>query len=705
MSTNGTSHSLRAAFAPGAPVFVLVFLFALALALRLMVWNWHEFYPLGGDEQEYFNQALILLREHQYVELRLMRPPLYTVFLSAMIYLFDSLVQRLRLIQALIGALAIIPAYGMATTLFGNRRVGLVAALLVAINYTLAAATTELLTETLFMAGLLLFFWLILAGGAAPAGHSAARRTLVAGLSLGALALLRSVALPLLPLGALWLLMRRPPTSRWMPAIMLILGATLVIAPWTIRNYATYGALILIDTTGAENLWLDNDPDGREFVKQQLYALGDDRALRQRLAAERGTRVILDDPARFLDKAWGEAQKFFALQYFDDLRARRAIWVPPAEVWLRVLAGDGLWLLLLIGGTIGWWLGSEANHRTDGARLFGFASPRWLFLPWAFYTLLTALAFHVELRYRLPLYPALLPYAAWLIVGPRTPRHWLKLVGAALSCLALIGITLLHRPYLNETWMLARKHTMLWQADQALEQGRVNNALAAAQSALQLDPESALARVALARAKLLDGDQAGAQANLAAARATLNAHPYAHLLEGALLRRQGALARARVELAYETGSLEDLQNWAWNVFAPIAPPQSALDIGGGLDLGYVRGFYAAEPGGFRWSRAESQIRLASPASAGILHLRMASGRPATAIPPQVAVLIDGAEVGVLQISPQWQTYRLPAPARPAGSVIITLRSNTFNPRDFDPASPDNRNPGIMVDMIELKVGD
>src|SRR5207247_4353365 len=80
----------------------LIVLIILALGLRLLIWRWHAPYPLGGDESEYVNQALTLLRDHRYDELKLMRPPLYTGFLAVCILLFDSLVQRLRLIQEII---------------------------------------------------------------------------------------------------------------------------------------------------------------------------------------------------------------------------------------------------------------------------------------------------------------------------------------------------------------------------------------------------------------------------------------------------------------------------------------------------------------------------------------------------------------------------------------------------------------------------
>jgi 4-amino-4-deoxy-L-arabinose transferase-like glycosyltransferase len=230
--------------------FSIFLLLLLALGLRLLVWRWHRLYGLGGDEREYFEQALTLLREHRYAELNLMRPPLYTGFLAACIYLFDSLVQRLRLIQEIIGALTVVPAYALTRRLFGDRRIALIAGLLVAANYTLAANATELLTETLFVFGLTTLFWLLaeeqrtknkehraMYGDPSVAAQAAQATTQepqitrspthpltrspkcslvyagLAGLNLGALALLRSVALPLLPLGALWLLLRPPTTD------------------------------------------------------------------------------------------------------------------------------------------------------------------------------------------------------------------------------------------------------------------------------------------------------------------------------------------------------------------------------------------------------------------------------------------------------------------------------------------------------------
>lgn len=680
----GSGESVQPDRSGIAHILAIVGLVALALVVRLLVWRWHELYPLGGDEQEYLNQALTLLRTRQYVELRLMRPPLYAIFLAACIVAFDLLIQNLRLVQAVISALTVAPLYLLTLRLFGDRRVAIVAGLLAALNYTLAFTATELLTETLFLCGLTIIFALL------SHSPSASRWTpLLAGVCLGMLALLRSVAVPLLALGAIWLILNAGRRA----AATFVLAAILVIAPWTLRNYLTYNALILIDTTGAENLWLDNDPAGREAVKRQLYALGDDMAARQRLATERGIAVILTNPDHMAAKVWREARFFTALQFFDDMRNRPAIWVPPLQVWLRLILGDGLWLTILLGGAAGLWLAPAR---------------RWTLViaaPWALYVVLTSLIFHVEPRYRLPIYPALIPYAAWGIVrlsAWRAPakRRAPAVVAAAATCAALIAATLAHRPYVSESWMLAQKHVYLWQAERALDKGHAGMARPAVEAALRLDARSALARVLLARADLATGNADAALDQLNAALAAIPDHPYAHLLRGAVYRLQGNERAARRDLRYETASLEDLQRWAWDVFRPIAPPRDYLDIGD-LDLGYVRGFHFAE-NGFRWTTDHAEILLAARSNS-MLELRLSGDRLPGAPLPEVIVRIDGTDAGQMTALPGWQTVQLPLPPGAAddGQILVSIQSATYRPRSIDRTSPDNRPLGVAIDEARI----
>jgi tetratricopeptide (TPR) repeat protein len=256
-----------------------------------------------------------------------------------------------------------------------------------------------------------------------------------------------------------------------------------------------------------------------------------------------------------------------------------------------------MWLLLLLGGAAGMWLfrepvGARAAARGSWFSVLGssLADPRWLFVPWALYTLFTAMLFHTELRYRLPLYPVLLPYAAlalaritrWRAQG--SIRSNVQIIGAMVTVAALVGMTWLHRDYAAESVMLARKHWQLAQAARALSAGDAQGAQLAASAALALDPESALARVALARAALAQGDRPAALAQLDAAIGALRAQPYAHLLKGALLREAGDRASAAAEFAYEASSRDDLQRWSWDAFAsfitiPASVPVGAADLG------------------------------------------------------------------------------------------------------------------------------
>ncbi len=772
----------------------LIMLFSLALALRLLVWRWYEFYPLTGDEQEYLNQALTMLRERRYDELRLMRPPLYGVFLAANIYFFDSLIQNLRLVQAVISAATVVPIYMLTREIsdgrlaistantnhqspIANRQSPFLAALLCALSYTLAANATELLTETLFVFGLAVFFALLLWAGKRLNAEPQSRRdaaefpvsssqpksasdklrntnyglrstthlvtlssghlvTFLAGLVLGLLALTRSAALPLLPLGVLWLLgllslhfwragnhvKLQQLRLRMVPALLVVLGALLVVLPWTARNYATYGALIIIDTTGAENLWLDNNPHpggwegGREEVKAQLYALGNDMAARQRLASQQGLANITGNPQWFANKAWGELLQFFALEHADDMRDRPAIWLPPAQVWTRLILGDGLWLLLLLAGTYGLVRVTSYELRVTSEqtpfiahRSSFIVSVGLLFGLWAAYTLLTTLIFHVELRYRLPLYPVLLPFAALALVGqspqaaagPAEARRWPKVLALLLPAACLL-LTLLHRPYPLLAWQLGWKHWHLAQAEGAAARGDAAATREAARAALANDERSVLARVALARADLLVGNESAAETTLREAIGVLRAHPHPHLLLGDMLRQRGDAENARSELAYERNSLEDMQTWSWNRFR--TPPPPALTLGNGLDLGFIQGFHLVQEGEQgRWTTDSARVRLSLPPGATSLALRLASGRPAGATPVPLAVLVNGQPVGNLQVTPKWADYRLPLPDGLTGDVIaIELRSPTFRPRDLNRASPDSRQLGMQVEQISLQ---
>ena len=258
-------------------------------------------------------------------------------------------------------------------------------------------------------------------------------------------------------------------------------------------------------------------------------------------------------------------------------------------------------------------------------------------------------------------------------------------------------MTLLHRPYLAESVMLARKHWQLAQAGRALDAGDAAAAQAAAGAALALDPDSALARVALARAALAQNDRAGAETQLDAAIAALRAQPYAHLLRGALMREAGDRPGAAAEFAYETSSRDDLQRWSWQAFDSFQTIPASVQIGD-ADLGLIQGFWPPEDGA-RWTHDTAQIRLAGAGTQLVLELN--ANRPAGAPLPQVQVSVNGQVAARLAPTNGWARYTVALPAAANGPLLVALQSDTFRPRAYNRASPDDRDLGVLVRSVAV----
>jgi hypothetical protein len=188
---------------------------------------------------------------------------------------------------------------------------------------------------------------------------------------------------------------------------------------------------------------------------------------------------------------------------------------------------------------------------------------------------------------------------------------------------------------------------------------------------------------------------------LDAAIEALPDHAQSHVLRGDLRRAMGDGQGAQADLASERTSRQDLQHWLWT--RAVTPAPARLDLGGGLDLGFVRGVHAVATGenGIRWTTGHAQVRLAVPKDANELRLRIASGRPPAADPVSIALAADGIALGEFTVGSAWQELRVPLERPPGEQVVIELRTPTFTPRDVDPASPDGRRLGVQLDWIEL----
>ncbi len=159
----------------------------------------------------------------------------------------------IKVVQILVGGFVIVLIAALTTKIAG-RTGGAVAAMLAAIYPPLVWSSGYVFAEPLFSALALGVVWLLHRGG-----DQRGFGTLVAGALAGVAVLTKESMIFFLPLAVLWLLVRR----RLPAAIALLLGASLVLAPWIVRNYGVYGRFVLTAPHGGVTFWTGNNPWAR----------------------------------------------------------------------------------------------------------------------------------------------------------------------------------------------------------------------------------------------------------------------------------------------------------------------------------------------------------------------------------------------------------------------------------------------------------
>jgi 4-amino-4-deoxy-L-arabinose transferase-like glycosyltransferase len=319
------------------------------------------------------------------------------------------------LLQCVIGALVPVLLASFGEVMLG-RAIGRTAGWLAAVHPLLVALCAYLLTETLFVA-LLLLALLLTAQWVRRPGPA---RALGAGIVWGLANLARPTAL-LLPLALMawaWAPMGRTITGRERTRQMalLVLAMALTIAPWTLRNAVVFRAFVPVAARGGGALLAGNNPDAWYDARLKGGAANDlwDRMVRNEF---RG----LSEP-----QAQAVAQK----AALDFIRAHARDWPAAALAKLK-----RFWRLSAEGGGTGVWQrpGSPLTailSRLDPlllwslaifpAALWGLAvslfDPRrgfhslclWVIL----YFCLLAVVFFGSLRMRAPVEPLVALYAA-----------------------------------------------------------------------------------------------------------------------------------------------------------------------------------------------------------------------------------------------------------------------------------------------------
>jgi hypothetical protein len=237
---------------------------------------------------------------------------LYTLYLVAIYYLFGYIPLAARIIQAVLAGIFMpLLLFRLGNRVFGPV-VGLVAAAIGAIYIYFFYYAASLMTETLFILGILWSFDIAL--GIRYSETPRTSQWILLGLAMLMTTLTRQTFLPIIGLIGLWLWyaakgMRLKIVKGFtISIVILILG----IAPWTIRNYRVFHQFVLLNTNAGYVLYWANHPVfGTNFtndlpqgvtwgslIPQEL--IGMDEASIEKALMRRAIQTIIEDPGRYL---------------------------------------------------------------------------------------------------------------------------------------------------------------------------------------------------------------------------------------------------------------------------------------------------------------------------------------------------------------------------------------------------------------------
>ena len=518
-------------------------IFMIAFAVRLLhIWHIRDapfFTILMGDARAYDEWARQIAQGDWVGHDVFYQAPLYPYLLGTFYAIAGRDLLLVRVAQAVIGSLSCVLLALAGDRLF-SRRVGSVAGVGMAL-YAPAIFFDALLQKSVLDAFFVcLVIWLLARLITEPPTQW---RWFWTGAAMGGLALTRENALVFVAVTLLWMLARR---ADWRPrlatAAVFMLGVAAVLLPVAVRNSVIGGGFYLTTAQFGPNLYIGNNAhaDGTymslragrgspEYEREDATALADDATGRHLSPAEvssywagQALAFIRSEPLAWLKLM---ARKFALLWNRSEMidtesQESHAEWSAPLRIGGRV-GHFGILVPLALLGLITTW---PLRNRL-----------------WVIYGIAAAYAasvmlFYVFARYRYPLVPFLLLFAAAGVIDVRRLLRVDARTAAVVAAVLAVAV-FVNRPMLDTALMQAITEHNLGAAlqsdnrfDEAIEhyrraltfkddyapaysnmgaalraEGRLSDAIAAYQHALALQPDEGEAHYNLANALVEEG--------------------------------------------------------------------------------------------------------------------------------------------------------------------------------------------------------
>ena len=665
---------------------IVITLLLIALVVRLALWSLPIHQP-ANDEVEYLTVARDLLAGDGwrfYDAYPWLRAPLYPMYLAGCLWLFHDNAQLALLpnIGLSIMQIYLLWLLGMALAPSAKReRVGLWTAALGTLLLTYATFANLWMAETLWNVLWMLTLLAILDWRKRRRWH-----TLIwAGMFMGLTMLTRSLPLAFLPVLALWMLYHER-TKRGVGQIALLLVVCFsVIVPWTWRNWQAYGSPILVETGFAYNMWAFSEPPLDLSEINEILSAIPNPVERADYASAQGRALLSADPTIILRKPWTNSVYLWRIKPIEDRFIQTNYYSDVALPYFAagLIFDDVLYLFVLIAAA--WGL---ANAQRDG---------RWmLVILWVAYVVGSTMFTHGEARYRHFVWMFMLAYAAQTFARATERGAWWQRLSVLGFAAIPIYIMLNFYPWQWMTSNMARGWQR-WQAERAMNAGDLASAERYSLAALNARP-SPDGWIALGRIKERLGDQTGAIKAYQAA-VTMNVdYPHATFVLGEYLLRRGEQENARQAWSNQYVDQSVLLDVAWREQTRM--PTNTLDLGDGLDVGVIDGFYPAEAireTQARWTMREAVLRLPA-GDAATVQIRMANPRPTDAPAANTQICTDHGCTDV-ELGEAWRVITLPLAAS-TSERVITLKATPWQPGRFGLA--DRRRLGVLVDWVLVK---
>jgi 4-amino-4-deoxy-L-arabinose transferase-like glycosyltransferase len=421
--------------------------------------------------------------------------PLYPYLLGVLFSVFGEDLFAVRIFQLFMGATSC-SLLALAGWRFFSKRAGIAAGLLLAFYAPAFYSDAMIQKSVLDILLVCLSLWLLSVVVTQPSW----RACVGLGLAIGGMALTRENALAFPAVLVPWLGLRYDLPRRQRLAFVgfFLAGISVVLLPVAVRNWAVGGEFHLTTSQFGHNFYIGNNPAADGTYKPLLARRGDPTIERQdaidlaqstlgrelspsevsRFYTDRALRYIAADPLDWLALMFRKVALVFTSIEMVDTEDQ---YTHAESSSLLFLAGKlfhfgVLAPLALLGLIITWPRRGELLP---------------LYLMFSIYTA-TLVIFYVFARYRLPLVPFLVLFAAAGVCGARTYWRDTSKAELAQTALALAALaTFCNWPIAEERYMRSVTHYNL--GNELAGVGRTDEALSEYREAVALYPDNALA--------------------------------------------------------------------------------------------------------------------------------------------------------------------------------------------------------------------